>query len=279
MPPDLKVTITLTRLSEPDALLEKVLARLASQSGVAGEILLIDQKPGSSIRAESHSNANWTGRTVLKPLPGLSAARNLSLAEASHDLVLFCDADALAHQGWAAALSGALSRPEVAVAGCRILPAWSGSPPLLARSRVVLDQYSLYDLGDEEREVARIVGAGFGVDRSACPEEMRFDEGLGRRGGRLFGGEESDLCHRVKRAGGRVVYVGKAVVDHVIQPERMRLGWILKRLFYAGFGRGGVGGAPNPSQKPGWADWLFLPVILPPYALGWLASKWRGQSK
>lgn len=275
LPPETKVTLTLTRFSEPDALLEQVLQRLAAQTGASGEILLIDQKSGSPIRAEAHSNESWTGRTIQKALSGLSAARNLSLAEAAHDLVIFCDADALAHDGWAASLVAALSKPGVAVAGCRILPAWSGPPPLLAQSRIVLDQYSLYDLGTETRDVPRVVGAGFGVDRNECADEMRFDEALGRRNGRLFGGEESDLCQRVTLAGGRIVYVGEAVVDHVIQPERMRARWILKRLYYAGYGRGGAGGAPNPSRNPGWADWLFLPVILPPYALGWLASKFR----
>ena len=269
------VTLTLTRLGEPDELLRRVLARLAAQKGVAGEILLIEQRPDSAVRAEEYSNDAWRGRTILGGLPGLSAARNLSLAEAAHDIVLYSDADALAQDGWAVAMAEALSKPGVAVAGCRILPAWSGKPPLLARSGVVLDQYSLYDLGTETLEVARVVGAGFGVDRRECSGEMRFDEGLGRRGGKLFGGEESDLCQRVLAAGGRVIYVGAAVVDHVIQPERMRVGWILKRLFYAGLGRGGSGGAPNPSRRPGWADWVFLPVILPPYALGWLVSKFR----
>ncbi len=273
------VTLTLTRLSEPDALLEKVLGRLAAQTGVSGEILLIEQKTDSAVKAEAFSNANWTGRTIMRSLPGLSAARNLSLEEAAHDIVLFCDADALARDGWATALRDALSEPDVAVAGCRILPAWSGDAPLLASSRVVLDQYSLFDLGEGTSEATRVVGAGFGVDRGKCRDEMRFDETLGRRGGRLFGGEETDLCRRVAEAGGRIVYVGKAVVDHVIQPERMRVSWVMKRLFYAGLGRGAAGGAPSPSRKPDWGDWLLLPVILPPYALGWLVSRFRGQSK
>ena len=279
MPGKPNVTLTLTRLSEPDALLEKVLGRLAAQTGVSGEILLIEQKTDSTVTAEAFSNANWTGRTISRSLPGLSAARNLSLAEAAHDIVLFCDADALARDGWAMALRDALAEPDVAVAGCRILPAWSGDAPLLARSRVVLDQYSLFDLGEGNSEATRIVGAGFGVDRRECPDEMRFDEALGRRGGRLFGGEETDLCRRVTEAGGRIVYVGAAVVDHVIQPERMRVSWVMKRLFYAGLGRGAAGGAPSPSRKPDWGDWLLLPVILPPYALGWLVSRIRGQSK
>ena len=269
----MQVTLTLTRLHEPDALLQDVLAHLSRQTGVTGEILLIEQKEDSSIDPEALSNADWTCRTVKKRLPGLSAARNLSIEESRHDHILFCDADALAHPGWAAAMHRALLDPKVAVVGSRILPRWNGTPPLLARANVVRDQYSLYDLGEETLEVARVVGAGFGLDRTKFPEEMRFDENLGRRDGRLFGGEESDLCQRVSAAGGKILYVGDAVVEHVIQPERLRTSWILKRLYYAGYGRGDAGGQPNPSRRPNAADWLSLPLVLPPYALGWLAAR------
>lgn len=270
---DAKVTLTLTRLGEPDDLLQDVLTCLADQTGIGGEILLIEQKSDSPIDASAYSNDRWTCRIIHQRLPGLSAARNLSLRESAHDHVLFCDADALASPGWAAAMHQALSRADVAVVGSRILPHWNGTPPLIARANVVRDQYSLYDLGPETLEVARVVGAGFGVDRSKFAGEMHFDEELGRRDGRLFGGEESDLCHRVTAAGGTILYVGEAEVRHVIQPERLRTSWLLKRLYFAGYGRGSLGGQPNPSRRPNLADWLSLPLVLPPYALGWLAAR------
>lgn len=270
------VTLTLTRFSEPDDLLENVLAHLAAQRGVAGEILFIEQDTGSPLDAAGVANDRWSVRTIRKRLPGLSAARNLSLTEAAHDRVLFCDSDALADPGWAKAMNDAFDAPDVAVVGSRILPHWTRLPPILAASRVVRDQLSLYDLGEDTIEVPRVVGAGFGVDRSLFASEMYFDEDLGRRDGRLFGGEESDLCARVRAAGGRVIYAGQARVDHVIQPERHSTRWILKRLYYAGLGRATVKGQPSPSRKPGLADWLLLPVILPPYALGWLRGRYGG---
>jgi hypothetical protein len=260
----------LTRLGEPDELLKAVLDALTMQAGACGEILLIEQKTDSALEAGRFSNDRWNVRTLRQRFDGLSAARNASLREAAHDMILFCDADAIAAPDWAAALHAALAEPGVAIAGSRIVPRWSGRPPLLARSKVVLDQYSVYDLGPDSFEVLRVVGAGFGLDRSECGGEMHFDEALGRRDGRLFGGEESDLCRRVAAAGGRIVYVGAARIEHVIQPERTRTGWILKRLFYAGHGRGRLGGQPSPSRRPSLADWLLLLVILPPYLLGWV---------
>ncbi|MEZ5723343.1 MAG: glycosyltransferase [Paracoccaceae bacterium] len=270
------VTMTVTRLGEPDDMLRDCLAALAAQEGAQGEILLIEQKLDSDLRGADFSNTRWRCRIIRARLPGLSAARNLALEEAGFDQVLFCDADAVPHAGWAAAMQDALAQPGVAIVGSRILPRWTRRQPLLARAQVVRDQLSLYDLGEDSRDVPRVVGAGFGLDRAHHPEEMRFDEALGRRDGRLFGGEESDLCQRVAAAGGRIVYVGGAVVDHVIQPERHRARWILTRLYYAGLGRSQAGGAPSPSRKPGLWDWLLLPVILPPYALGWVRGR-RGR--
>jgi glycosyltransferase involved in cell wall biosynthesis len=267
------VTVTLTRLGESDQLLTEVLQSLAAQTGARGEILFIEQKCDSTISADSFSNERWVCRIVRGPLPGLSAARNLSLKEAAFDQILFCDADAVARQGWAAALQAGLDAADVAIVGSRILPRWSGRPTILARSGVVLDQYSIYDLGTENNEVHRVVGAGFGLDRTKYPAQMFFDENLGRRDGRLFGGEESDLCQRVTAAGGRIMYVGDAVVEHVIPPDRLSALWVAKRLYYAGLGRGNAGGAPSPSRQPGLADWLLLPLILPPYTLGWLWGK------
>ena len=269
----MQLTLTLTRFAESNDLVAEALGRLAAQEGVSGEILFIDQSDDETIEEAAFTNDRWRCRIIRRRMPGLSAARNLSLREAANDFILFCDADALAAPDWAERLAEALADPNVAIAGSRILPEWRGRPPWLAASRVVRDQFSLFDLGGDTIQSHRVVGAGFGLDRSKAPEEMVFDEDLGRRDGKLFGGEESDLCRRVTVAGAKVVYVGGALIRHVIPVERCRTGWILKRLYYAGYGRSQMGGTPNPSRRPGLSDWLLVPITLPPYALGWLAGK------
>lgn len=270
MSADFRATIALTRYREPDSLVSEVIRCGCQQTGVTGEILFLDQQPGSRDFAVEHGNGNWTVLQVSCPDKGLSFARNLAIQMARHDYVLFLDADALAEPQWAFGLCNALSEPLVAVAGGRIEPIWSGGEPLFARSRIVRDQYSLLELGHATMEVSRVFGASMGIRRDVCSSEMYFDEGLGRREGRLVGGEDTDLCARVARAGGHVVYVGSAVVRHVIPAERERLAWMWKRLFYAGHGRAIRGGVPSPSRSPGMADWLLLPLTLPPYAAGWL---------
>lgn len=267
------VTITLTRYAEPDSLVRRALEHALDQDGVAGEVLFVEQQLDSQISPADFPDAKLRLRVVKAQLRGLSHARNLALDEAAHSKVLFLDADALASIDFAAHLARVLDQDGVAIAGAKIVPLWNGQPPVLARARAVYDQFSLLDLGSVTVPYHRVVGAGFGVDMDKLPPDFRFDEALGRRDGRLFGGEESDFCKRAQDLGFAVKYVGTAVVQHVIEPERMKTGWILKRLVYAGYGRAKMGGSPAPGGTATLADWLLLPLYLPPYAAGWLWGK------
>lgn len=270
------VTIAITRYAEPDELVLRALTAALAQHGVAGEVLFLDQRVAEPLANSALLAGNLTLRIERGRLAGLSAARNRALAMAQHDLVLFLDADAVAQPDWAAHMANALGGANVAVAGSRIVPGWPGKPPAFTRATAILDQYSMLDLGRTTQEVGKVVGAGFGVNRAALPEGFAFDTALGRRDGRLFGGEETDFCHRARALGRKVVYCGEAEVTHLVEPERLRLGWLTRRMFHAGYGRSAQGGAPSPSRRLTGADWLYLPLYLPPYALGWLWRKLAG---
>ncbi len=272
------ITITLTRYREPDWLVNEALDSLAAQEGVDGEVIFLDQNwdENFACAVAARSNERLTFKCIPCTERCLSYARNEGLRLAAHDLVLFTEPDILADPNWARALVTELTK-GAAIAGSRIVPKWRGPKPLLSKSHVVRDQYSLFDLGEETVGVSGPVRAIFGLRLSAALQPLRFDERLGRRDGRLLGGEETDLCERVRRDGGAIVYCGKSVAYHQILPERLSLKWIYNRLYYAGVSRRSRGGAPAPSRKPGLWDWLLLPFILPPYAAGYLTSR-SGQS-
>lgn len=264
------VTIAVTRYAEPDEVISRSLRHALAQQGVGGEVIFIEQDCDSALRETDFGQGSLALRIIRRKLPGLSAARNLALDEARHPLVLFLDADALAEPDWAFELARALSAERIAVAGSKVVPRWPGKAPFFTRAAVLHDQYSLIDLGNGTRPYHRVVGAGFGADMAKLPPRFRFDTGLGRRGGVLFGGEESDFCSRARALGLEVVYVGSASVTHLIERERCNWRWILKRMVFAGHGRARMGGAPSASRKAGLYDWLLMPAYLPPYALGWL---------
>lgn len=267
------VTITITRYAEPDALVSKAISGALAQTGVKGEVLFFDQDEGSVLDAAQFCSGNLELKIVRGKLSSLSEARNRALENARFDHILFLDADAIPEPDWANNMVRVLSHPDCAVAGCRIEPGWPQKPPHFTNARVLRDQYSLLDLGRQDLKVARIVGAAFGIDRAKLPATMRFDTSLGRREGRLFGGEESEFCQRAGALGFEVRYCGEASVIHCIQPERLDWRWIAKRMIYAGYGRARQGGLPRPSRKPNISDYVYGPLYLPPYALGWLWGK------
>lgn len=270
-----QVCISITRYDEADTLIVKCLTAALNQTGVSGEVLFLDQNVDSVIDDRQFGNTALSLRVNRGHLQGLSEARNIALKKSPADLVLFLDADAIANPDWAMHLAVALSQPKVAVAGSRILPGWPGRAPILAKATAILDQYSMLDLGRQNRTVGKIVGAGFGVDRNKLASNFAFDTSLGRRGGKLFGGEETDFCNRARESGQQIVYCGKAVVTHLVDPDRLTLSWIMRRMFYAGAGRSAQGGGPSPSHKLNFWDWLFMPLYLPPYVAGWLYAKFR----
>ena len=269
------VTIALTRYEEPSWLLDAALASLSAQQHVVAQVLVLDQSYDAA--AERRCRA-LTSRcvsfhyTTIPPV-GLSWARNHGIRRSETDILLFIDPDAVAEPTWAMELAATLSEPKVAVAGARILGAWHGRSPLLARANVVRDQYSLLDLGEEARPARKVVGTGFGIHRGRLGALAYFDETLGRRPGEPVGGEETDLCDRARRAGLRVYYNGRAVVHHQIVGERIALGWILRRLYYAGVTRARRGHWPQPTHRPAVADYVVAPLTLPAYVTGFAVGK------
>lgn len=271
-----KITITLTRYAEPDELVSQAIAGALSQKGVEGEVLFFDQNLGSDLCENDFPKDGLPLKVVRGAKSGLSDARNAAIEQAKYDTILFLDSDAIPDDDWALEMAQTLADPACAVAGSRIEAGWPDAPPFFAKARVVLDQYSLLDLGRETRRVAKVVGAGFGMDRGKLPADFRFDCELGRRDGRLFGGEETDFCQRAAALGHEVHYCGKSAVTHLIQEERMHWSWMVRRMIYAGFGRAKQGGAPSPSNSPGIWDYLLMPFYLPPYAIGWVWGKTSG---
>ena len=274
-------TLTLTRFRESDGLVLRALSAAACQTGVVLEILFYDQSPSESLRAQAESLARdgLEVRVIQTPAAGLSAARNRAIGEAAHDIVLYLDADARPEPDWARRMIEAFADPRVAVAGSRILPEWTARPPRVAGSSIVLEQYSMLDMGSGQRSVPKVVGAGFGLHRGRLGHDAFFSAALGRRGGNLMGGEETDLCARAISAGHVVLYQGDAVILHLVEPERLTYRWLVRRFFYAGRSRAARSGAPAPFIRPGAGDVVLCLPLLPAYAAGLALGRISGALK
>lgn len=266
-----RTTITLTRYREPNKLIFETLGALAGQQEVNAVVLFFDQNPDAETASICQSLNSGNIRFAYCSLDphGLSRARNKAIEACETDTLLFIDADAVAEPAWASSLVSTLLQDNVGIAGGRILPQWHKPPLLITKARVVLEQYSILDYGDGMMPVPKIVGASFGIHLGRLGKEACFDERLGRQNDILLGGEESDLCARVRNTGLRIIYQGKAVVHHQVLPERVRYSWIFRRIFYAGVNRAIQGGMPSPTHRMTMWDYAFMPLVMVPYALGY----------
>lgn len=277
------ITITLTRYSEPNWLLFQTLDSLSSQQNVKAVVLMLDQHHDQETEDYCKKiSSEYIGiQYIVIPAKSLSFARNEAIKLCQTDILLYIDTDAIADPNWANQLSESLSKNSVGLAGGKILPKWHKSPSFIQKSNVVLDQYSMLNLGDNELEVKKVVGANFGLNIGRLKDIAHFDENLGRREGKLISGEETQLCFDALANNYKILYQGSAVVEHQVLPERIKFSWIARRMYYQGIASAQRGGAPQPSNKGAYTHWdyIALSLLAPFYISGYIHGKKLAKKK
>ena len=158
---------------------------------------------------------------------GLNAARNAGAATTSGDLVAFVDDDVAVPSGWLRALvEGADRHPEAEAFGGPIRARFEGPAPRgCGREDPPL---TTLDLGPEDRVSEVVWGANMMVRRSAFERVGQFDEEI------EGGGDEEEWLERLQAAGGTVVYLAAAGLDHRRAGDDARL----RSLVRGAYGRG-----------------------------------------
>jgi GT2 family glycosyltransferase len=204
------------------AYLEVTLDSLLSHSaGIEHEILVVDDGGGVPQRAGI--------RYLVHPeRRGLNAARNAGIRESRAPLIAFVDDDVLVPPGWLAALvEGAQRHPEAEAFGGPIRPRFEGRAPRgCGREDPPI---TTLDLGPADRETDFVWGANFAVRRGAIERIGPFDEAIV-----LPHGDEEDWLERLRAAGGRIVYLAAAGLEHRRTAEDARL----RPLARAAYARG-----------------------------------------
>ena len=221
-------------------LLPKAVASLTRQAFPASkfEIIIVDNSPDAGRSSEISedyaglSNLTW----AIERKPGLSNARNVGIEMARGEIVAFIDDDAIADSGWLDAMVGAFARfPAQAVAaGGRVIPIWEQPRPQWLHDRL-LGYVSVVDWGGELRYAKPhewVAGTNLAFRRHAVRDAGGFSVHLGRnRGGQaLLSNDETDLIERLGSAGGRLLYVPEAIVEHLVPRERLTQAWFRRRV-------------------------------------------------
>jgi glycosyltransferase involved in cell wall biosynthesis len=189
------------------AYLEVTLGSLLRQrTRTPHEILVVDDGATDGTR---HVAARAGVRCVSHGRPrSLNAARNTGMRESRAPVVAFVDDDVEAPPGWLEALvTGAQSHPDAEAFGGPIRARLEGPAPRgCGREDPPI---TTLDLGPADREAEIVWGANFAVRRSAVERIGYFDE-------RIVGphGDEEEWLERLRAAGGRIVYLARAGLDH-----------------------------------------------------------------
>ena len=229
------LTVAIATCGRPDAL-ARCLQAVRSQTCSPNEIIVVDQNPTDEARAIVRGGGQQV-RYHEQPRLGLSASRNLALAEATGRLIAVTDDDCTPDPQWIEAIVGAFeASPGVcAVTGPILAP--QGEPPP-AMTAISLRQ-SLESREFAEREIPWAVGSG--ANFAARTDELRriggWDDRLGV-GTPGMAAEDCELIDRLLSGGNSIRYAKDAVVRHDWQTRERRY----RTRWSYGFGIGALCG-------------------------------------
>jgi len=165
---------------------------------------------------------------------GLSHARNYGIIHSVGEVVAFLDDDALVCDNWCGEILEAFQRPEILVAGGKVVPHYpNGRLPAWYDDK--LSGYlSCIDWGPRPRKLRPgewIVGANMAFRRSVFDDYGLFNVELGRKGASsLLSNDETALLEQVGMQ--RVLYCPAAAVRHVIPTDRITTRWFRRRVYW-----------------------------------------------
>lgn len=186
-----------------------------------------DDAPSARDRVETAGAAIDAPVVYLHaPARNISVARNACLDAAAGDWVAFLDDDEIAEPDWLARLlaRARLTRSD-AVFGPALAEYGPDAPEWLRRqdhhSNRPVRSAGLVETGHTCNALLRWRGARW--------REQRFDLSRGRSGG-----EDTEFFFRLSRRGARFEIAEDAIVRERVAPDRLRIGWLMRRKFRAG---------------------------------------------
>jgi glycosyltransferase involved in cell wall biosynthesis len=197
---------------------------LAQRLDAPFEVIVVDD--GST--DDTPTVAERAGAKLTRmPARGPNAARNAGVHEAEAELVLFVDDDIDAPPGWLAAyLDGAERHPDADAFGGPIRARFEGRAPRSCGREPA--PITTLDLGAEDRAAEFVWSANMAVRRRAFQRVGEFDEDLPQFG------EEEEWLTRLHAAGGRVVYLADAGLDHRRADGDAGLGTLMRGAYLRG---------------------------------------------
>jgi glycosyltransferase involved in cell wall biosynthesis len=278
--PLVSIIVPTYNLKEP---LRDAVTSLLAQDYPRFEVIVVDNNctDGTCEMVTAMAGEDPRLRYCLETAQGVTRARNRGCQEAQGDLLAFVDHDEVAPPWWLSKLVSYQQETGAGGVGGPYEPIWEVTPPRwLERSRCMQETLSFVDFGSERRKADWVPGGNCLYTRRAIEDADYFGRWASYTSKRsLVGGDDIIMGERIRRAGYEIWFDPTAIVGHRVPPSRMRLSYILRRAFWAGYTDVALGQTWKLGNKSGKAlrrgpDAVALGlVILPGILYGRLAVR------
>ena len=193
-------------------LLAETIHSILQGTEVPDELIIVDQSDLPEQKFETlAAHPTCHVRHVRSRSLGLSSGRNLGVAMARHDLLIFTDDDMLACSEWCRVLVRELiaGGPAAVITG-KVLAAPPEVPGGFVPSLVLTEHRAVYS-GRIGTDI--LAGGNMAIHRTTINDVGGFDERLGA-GTSFPAAEDNDLGFRLLEAGYQIRYVPEAVLYH-----------------------------------------------------------------
>lgn len=195
----------------------------------AADVLVVDNSEDGSAAATIAGLLETRGdrlRYVHEPVPGIAAARNAALDEATGRLLAFIDDDEVPRPGWLEALvttwrstgaSAVMGRVDAVLHADA--DAWADAGHVYGRQRVPTGTaIPVAAAGNLLLDLADVRGRG-----------VRFDQRFG-----LTGGEDTFFSRQLVGAGGTILWCDGSVAEEHVPAHRFGRRWMMRRFYNHG---------------------------------------------
>jgi glycosyltransferase involved in cell wall biosynthesis len=209
--------------------LDAVVAQL--DAGLPAEVIVVDNNSSPPLTEWAYLG-HYPLRVICEPKPGLTAARQAAIENASGPIIVFVDDDNILHEEYLANVVKAFgSDPDLGLLGGRVVPEYECCPPEWFAE---FEHWLAVRRHSPELHVETTappfssyfpVGAGIAVRRDLalayledCSRTSRIE---GRRGDVLTSGEDLDLGLFVLSQNAKLAVSGALSLTHVIATARV----------------------------------------------------------
>jgi glucosyl-dolichyl phosphate glucuronosyltransferase len=241
------ISIIICTMADPDRAAmfrDAVQSILKASNGFhpAWELIIVDNSPNGRLETFPKAWPEFVAKGILRWVsekrPGISMARNAGLASARGDYLCFLDDDVIVSNTWLQGLLSAFTLDsDIGCVAGRIHLQFDHSPLPRWLHSGMYNWYGQFDLGADSCVQSRPVdayGGNMAFSREAIHKVGGFNPSLGRQGGLLLSGEDTDYVRRVAAAGFKVAYSADGWIRHRIQKNRLNLRWMLRRHYWQG---------------------------------------------